>query len=648
MLDATGTRGLAGTPPEHPIRHGREPSSDPDRPGPRFGLLGPLLVHGGAGPVAMPGARQRVALATLLLRANQVVPVDDLIDNLWPDQPPTTARDQVVNVVSGLRRRLGTAAGPAGRESLVTRPTGYLLRVDADELDVERCEALIRDADAHAAAGRLPQAVAALRTALALYRGPALADVPGRFAVAEARRLEELRLAAVEKLMEAEFALGRHRDVVPGLARLVGEHPLRERLRGQLMVALHAVGRTGDALEIYRAGHRLMVQELGLDPSAELRVLERAIRADASAPAQTGPAPGEPARPGGAPSQLPPDVADFTGRAGEVAAIRQWLDPSSSPGTGTALPIVVVTGPAGVGKSTSATHVGHLVRADFPDGQLYVAPGRGDTAVVLARMLAALGLSPDAAPGGLDGQLRLYRSVTAARRCLIVFDDVAAAADVRPLLPGGSGCAVLITSRRRLAGLDGVHRLRLDVLSDVDSLALLSATAGPERVAAEPEAARRIVDLCGRLPLALRAAGTKAASPGDLRLGALADRLADPRLRLDELRVGSIDVRATLESDLRELPPAVARAARQLAALAPSPFSLPAAVAALGVTRARGEDLTDRLVEWGVLEYVPPQPSVPPRYRFPELVRLCLRGHSAPGGVRRERAGRSRDHASGS
>ncbi|MEV1329253.1 BTAD domain-containing putative transcriptional regulator [Micromonospora costi] len=598
-------------------------------------------MRGAAGPVAMPGARQRVALATLLLRANHVVPLDDMVDNLWPDRPPATARDQVVNVMSGLRRLLATAGGAAGRASLVTQPIGYLLRVDADELDVERCQAFTREADAHAAAGRLPQAVTALRTALSLYRGPVLVDVPGRFAASEARRLEELRLALVEKLMEAEFALGRHRDVVPYLARLVEEHPLRERLRGQLMVALHAVGRTADALEVYRAGHRLMVRELGLDPSAELRRLEQAIRVDAEA---AGTRPGEPPTPVGVPAPLPPDVTDFTGRADEVATTRRWLHGGSA---GTALPIVVVTGPAGIGKTALASRVAHLVRADFPDGQLHVTSGGADTAAVLARMLTALALPPEAIPDDLDARVRLYRSVTASRRLLIVLDGVAEAAHVRPLLPGGAGCAVLVTSRRHLAGLDGARRIRLDALSVTDALALLGTTAGPERVAADPEVARRIVDLCGRLPLAVRAAGARAASSGWPGLREFADRLADTELRLDELRAGPIDVRAAIESELAELPPPVERAARRLAALDPSPLSLAAVAATLGVSREDAEDLTDHLVEWGVLEYVASRSPAPPRYRFPELVRWCLRGQSRPGGDA-EAAGRvPSSHAAG-
>lgn len=263
-------------------------------PGPEFGVLGPLEARIGSGPVFLPSVRQRIVLAALLLRPDQVVPLDDIVDSLWPERPPATARDQVVNVVSALRRLLGGAGRPATRQWLATQPPGYRARIGPGRLDVEKFEALVRTADAQSGAGHPERAAPNLRTALELWRGPALADVPARFAVNEARRLEELRLAALEKLMEAEFALGRHRDLVPELTRLVAEHPLRERLRGQLMVALHAIGRTGDALAVYRAGHRLMVDELGLDPGAELRRLERTILAGAGAGSGRLPGPASP------------------------------------------------------------------------------------------------------------------------------------------------------------------------------------------------------------------------------------------------------------------------------------------------------------------------------------------------------------------
>jgi DNA-binding SARP family transcriptional activator len=568
------------------------------------------------------------------------------VDSLWPERPPATARDQVVNVVSALRRLLGAAGRPATRQWLATQPPGYRARIGPGQLDAEKFEALVRTADAQSAAGHPERAAPHLRTALELWRGPALADVPARFAVNEARRLEELRLAALEKLMEAEFALGRHRDLVPELTRLVAEHPLRERLRGQLMVALHAIGRTGDALAVYRAGHRLMVDELGLDPGAELRRLERAILAGAGrAPAVAGPPGARPAPPERVvvafPAQLPRDVADFTGRRDEVAAICRLLVAEPAGGSGAdgppaaiAVPVVVVTGPPGVGKSALATHVAHLMRARFPDGQVHFdlrgIRGHENPAGVLTRVLLALGVPRAEVPADLPGRVQLYRSITAPRRVLVVLDDTVDAAQARPLLPGGAGCAVLITSRAELAGLEGAHRVRLDTLPVDDALSLLAAAAGAHRVAAEPVPARRIVDLCGRLPLALRVAGGRAAVQPELSLRRLADRLADPDRRLNELRVGGLDVRASLAASLRGLTPEEALAARRLALLDVTSFPLWTVTALLRVDPAEAEDLVDRLVERHIIECAGPDALDQPRYRLAELARVFLRERAQP------------------
>jgi len=641
MIAASGTREAAVT----TSGNGRsmefahcETAGDP---GPEFGVLGPLEARDGSGRVALPSARQRVVLAALLLRADQVVSLDEMVDSLWPERPPATARDQVVNVMSALRRLIG-AGRPATRQWLVTQPPGYRARIAPGQLDVENFETLVRTADADSVAGRPERAAPNLRTALGLWRGPALADVPARFAVVEARRLEELRLAALEKLMEAEFALGRHRPLVPELTQLVAEHPLRERLRGQLMVALHAIGRTADALAVYRAGHRLMVDELGLDPGAELRRLERAILAGtaSAAPARRARlvAAAPDARPAprekvvvAFPAQLPRDVADFTGRRDEVQAISQRLgaEQADGPGAATAVPVIVVTGPPGVGKSALVTHVAHLTRIRFPDGQVHVdlsgTRGHEDPAGVLARMLVALGVPRAEVPDDLPDRVQLYRSMTASRRVLVVLDDSVDAAQARPLLPGGAGCAVLITSQAELTDLEGAYRVRLDALPTDDALALLAAAAGSHRVAAEPTAARSIVDLCGRLPLALRVAGGRAAVQPELSLRRLADRLADPDRRLDELRAGGLDVRAALAASLRGLAPEVTLAARRLALLDVTNFPLWTVAAILQVPPAEAEDLLDRLVERHIIECAGVDALDQPRYRLPELVRLYLR-----------------------
>ncbi|MFG2057047.1 BTAD domain-containing putative transcriptional regulator [Micromonospora sp. NPDC048930] len=609
-----------------------------------FNILGPLEVRGRSGPVPLPGARQRIVLAALLLRRNRVVSVDELIDGLWPERPPATAREQVLTVVSALRRQLGDNGRPGVDRLLVTRSPGYLLRVGDGQLDVARVERLVREAEREDLAPQ-PRAVA-LRAALALWRGPALADVPAPFATAEAHRLAELRLAILVRVIDLELTLGRHAALVPELTRLVEEHPLRERLRGQLMIALDAVGRTAEALEVYRDGRRRMADELGIEPGTELRQLERAIlagtrpRADAGQPAppsrpETGPEPapvpdqdpGPPPPPVARPAQLPADLADFTGRGTEVDELRRRL--TSAAATATAVPVAVVSGKPGVGKSALAVHVAHLLRSDFPDGQLYVdLHGTQDRpqqpADVLGRALVALGTHRAAIPDDLEERILLYRSVTAERRVLVVLDEAASAAQVRPLVPGGSGCAVLVTSRSDLADVAGVHHLDLDVLPDADALALLRATVGAERVAAEPAVAARLVELCGWLPLAVRIVGARLAARPHWSLRRMADRLADQH-RLDELHHGDLEVRASLELSFRGLDPHADAAAQLLALLAAPSFPTWVAGAVLQRPVAVAEALIDQLVQHRIVEYAGQDALGQDRYRFHDLVRLLLR-----------------------
>ncbi|MCW3815595.1 tetratricopeptide repeat protein [Micromonospora sp. DR5-3] len=614
-----------------------------------FNVLGSLEVRGRSGLIPLPGARQRVVLAALLLRRNRVVSVDELIDGLWPESPPATAREQVLTVVSSLRRLLGDTGRPGGDRLLVTRSPGYLLRIEDEQLDLARVEQLLRDADQDG----LPLKVraAALRAALALWRGPELTDVPSPFAASEAHRLAELRLATTEKLVDAEFALNRHAELVPELTRLVAEHPLRERLRGQLMTALDAVGRTAEALEVYRAGRRRMADELGIEPGVDLQRLERAILAgtdhrsdddqrpaarlaarDAAAEPEPRPAAEVAYPPVALPAQLPADVGDFTGRVAEVDELCRRLT-QAGPAVDAAVPVVIISGIPGVGKSALATHVGHRLRARFPDGQLYVGlRGTHDRpqqpAEVLGRVLVALGTHRAAIPDDVEERILLYRSITAERRVLVVLDDAASAAQVRPLVPGGSGCAVLVTSRSHLTDVEGGYHLDLDVLPDEDGLALLRAMVGAERVAAEPSVAARLLELCGWLPLAVRIVGARLASRPHWSLHRLADRLADQH-RLDELHHGDLEVRASLQLSFRGLEPDADRAGQLLALLAVPSFPSWAAGAVLQRPVAVAEALLDQLVQHRIVEYAGQDAAGQDRYRFHDLVGLLLRERAA-------------------
>lgn len=508
-----------------------------------FGVLGPLVVTVAGRPVSVAGRRQRELLAVMLLRANQVVSVDLLTDLFWRGRPPASAGRQVQNCVGRLRRTLASGGVPPA--VIETWPGGYLLRVTDDELDALSFARGV-DAGRRLAADRPDAAVAAFRGALALWRGTPLADVDDDLVAQEARRLRERRLDVIEECVELELRLGRHRETAAELAGLVRDHPLRERLWARLMVALHRDGRKAEALTAYRRARTKLIAELGVEPGPELRALHQAMSTGDSSPDAAG-------RNVAVPHQLPPDTADFTGR-GEITARLVGL---SSP-AGHAVPIVAISGRAGVGKTTLAVHVAHRLLDAFPDGQLYVDLRGGQQLQVtpeevLARFLRALGVAGAAVPEGLEERAEMYRSRLGEQRVLVVLDNAVDEAQVRLLVPGGAGCAVLVTSRSPLAALPGARRVVLDVLEPAPAVRLLSLIAGSDRVAAQPQAAHDLVRLCGYLPLALRIAGARLASRPDEPLAWMAERLGDESARLTELTYGDLEVRASLALSYRGL-----------------------------------------------------------------------------------------------
>jgi DNA-binding SARP family transcriptional activator len=427
-----------------------------------FGLLGPLQVRLGGTDVPVRAARQRAVLAALLLSANQVVPVAELAALLWGAAPPPSARVTVQNYVLRLR----TALGPAGRARISTQlgqPGGYLIRVEPGELDVHRFEALLAGARAAAGTGAWPAAAERARAALALWRGEPLADVESAgLAGREGARLAGLRLQALEARIEADVRLGGHAEVITELQRLIGEHPRRERFHAQLMLALYSCGRRAEALAAYRRARGVLIAELGTEPGAELRELHQRMLAADPGLGGTGWAAG-PARP--VPRQLPAAATAVTGRAAELAALTSLLDRASG---GQAVPIGVIGGPAGAGKTTLAVGWAHQAAGRFPDGQLYVNLGGADwpvpAEVALAAFLTSLGLPGDQIPAEPDERAARFRSLLAGRRVLVVADNAWSAEQVRPLLPGSAACMALVTSRDPLAGLvarDGAWRLDL-------------------------------------------------------------------------------------------------------------------------------------------------------------------------------------------
>jgi DNA-binding SARP family transcriptional activator/predicted negative regulator of RcsB-dependent stress response len=593
----------------------------------QFRLLGPLEVWDGDERVDLGGAKQRALLALLLLQANRTVPRTQVINWLWDREPPRTAGDLVHAYVSRLRRALRPCTGEPSAQRLRTQPSGYLLKVEPDELDLDRFERLVDQAQQGMAAGDLELAAGILRQALGLWHGSALANLPTTLAVdAERARLEEARLVALEERLEVDLRLGRHAQLVGELEALVASYPDRERLQHQLMLALYRSGRQTKALTVYRNTRQMLVEELGLEPSPALQQLERAIlRADpALEPAlPTASATLDEPGPRHGSCQLPPDIEDFTGREAVVAEVQQLLERDRR----TAIVISAIAGKAGVGKTALAVRVAHRLRPRFADGQLYVNL-RGveaqalDPAEVLAGFLRALGVDGAEIAEGLEERARQYRSRLADRRVLVVLDNAASEAQVRPLLPGSQGCAVLVTSRMRLSGLEAAHPLCLDVLEPDQAVELLGKLAGSGRVAAEPEAAATIVGLCGWLPLAVRIAGARLAGRPHWRLAELVERLADEHRRLDELATGDLEVRASVALSYRGRTKEERRLFRLLGLLVAPSFPAWVAATLLDTRLTDAEGLLERLVDAQLVESAGQDQAGQLRYRLHDLLRL--------------------------
>jgi DNA-binding SARP family transcriptional activator len=592
-----------------------------------FRILGPVEVWDGARPLNPGGSKPRALLAVLLLHANQVVSTDHLVDQLWDEAPPLTARNLIQVYVSRLRQVLHhhrDARAPA--PVLATRPSGYLLRVEPGELDLHRFERLTAEARRAGADGDLEGAAERWCAALELWRGPALAgaasEVLQRTVVP---RLEEARLMALEERLEVDLRLGRHAQLVGELEALVAARPERERLCQQLMLALYQSGRRAQALAVYRSTRRVLAEELGLEPGPALQQLERTILlGDPALPAAEGTQRGPTFPPG--PCQLPPDVDDFTGREAAVAQVQQLLEGEQA----TAIVISAIAGKAGVGKTALAVRVAHRLRPHFPDGQLY-ANLRGaeaqamDPADVLAAFLRALGVDGARILEGLEERVQQYRARLADRRVLVVLDNAASEAQVRPLLPGSRGCTALVTSRASLSGLEAAHPLRLDVLDPDQAVQLLATLAGPARVAAEPQAAQQIVRLCGLLPLALRIAGARLANRPQWRLALLAERLADKHRRLDELKTGDLEVRASFALSYHGRSQGERQLFRRLGLVAAPSFPAWVAACLLDMDSAEAEARLERLVDAQLVEAAGQDQAGQLRYRLHDLLGVFAR-----------------------
>jgi DNA-binding SARP family transcriptional activator len=588
-----------------------------------FRLLGPLEAWTGQDWTEISASKQRSLLATLLLHPGQLVPADVLAEELWPDGPPAGPGNLVSGYVHHLRRLIGDRAGRV----LVTRPPGYQVVLGPGDLDAGLFARLVADGRQALADAEPRQAAELLTDALGLWRGRPLADVyPTPLVAAEASRLEESRVEAVELLAQANIACGRHAQLVPELRRLATDWPMRETLWSALIRSLYSAGRQAEALEAYAQAREAISDQLGVDPGAELQQLYlQILNAD---DAQTVVAPAHPRERPVAPAQLPADIADFTGRAGQVAQLRGLLAGSGAGGNPGAVRVAIVVGAGGLGKTALAVHAAHLLASEFPDGQLYAnlhgATQPADPSEVLARFLRALGAEPAQIPLEEEERAAYFRTMLAGKRVLIVLDDARDAAQVRPLLPGSASAVVLVTARRRLPELAGSNVLDLDVLPLDEARTLFVLVAGQERAVAEPAATEDVLAACAGLPLAIRIGGARLAARGSWTVRTLADRLADERNRLDELKAGNLAVRASFEVSFASLPgPETpggvdpATAFRLLGLWTGRSVSLAAAAALLGEDEDAVAEALDVLADANLLDS-----RAPDRYRFHDLLRV--------------------------
>ncbi|MFC0112328.1 AfsR/SARP family transcriptional regulator [Kibdelosporangium aridum] len=557
--------------------------------------------------------RQRVVLAALLLNANRVVPVERLAECIWDGNLPSSAYPTVRTYVMRLRQVLGEEAG----SRIVTRSPGYMIQLDRHETDLSRFGDLRRAAALLVEAGDLASASIRLREALDLWHHAPLMDVQSRtLCEAEVPRLEELRVQTFELHADVEVKLGRHAGLIPVLWREITRYPLREGLAARLMLALFHAGQQARALEVFRQVRTTLVEELGTEPGTDLQqALRTVLSAGAEDPPDAGTVPVTRPRP----AQLPAAPPDFTCRERQLKTVHGLLAADSIPGT---VSTVVITGGAGCGKSALAIKAAHGLKRQFRDGQLYAELSGSDPrparpARILSRFLTQLGVGRAAIPQSLDEMTALYRSLVADTPILVVLDDAADAAQVRPLIPGGNGSGVIITSRRRLPDLEGARTIVAVPLDEEDSIAMLAGILGRHRVEAEPVAARSIAANCGGMPLAIRIAAARLLDHPHWSLTGMAERLADTAKQLDELQVGDLSVRGALSTAFAALNgPHPATALRMLGAAGVDTVDATKLAVLMDCDHRTAEGIFDQLLNAHLLSHTGAK-----RYTLPRLHR---------------------------
>ncbi|TDC51983.1 tetratricopeptide repeat protein [Jiangella ureilytica] len=593
-------------------------------------LLGAFTLLRGTTPVPL-ARRPAVLLAALALRIDTPVSYDTLTELVWsPEELPASSRRAIQTYASRLRDVLG-------RDALMAHGDGLRLDLDPDQVDLHRFRRLVATTREEA-----QEELATLTEALALWTGPPLSGLASeQFAEIEAPAILDELLGVVERRNDLRLQLGDIDDAfVASLRRMTSEHPWRERTWCHLMLALYRTGQQGEALATFARLVGVLREDLGIDPGAEATQLhQRMLAADRELLEPAQPAqPAQPPKPASSsatppppPAQLPAGSPSFVGRQRELAALAELLERPAD-----RVLLAVVSGPAGIGKTTTVLEAAHRARARFPDGQLFAEGTSGGAAVpereVLGAFLRDLGVASDDIPPSLPDRAALFRSLCARRRLLVVIDDAHSADQITAVLPGAGGCAVLVTSRRRLA-VPANLSVDLDLISAAESRELLATLVGKDRLAAEPEAATAIVETCAGSPLALLIVGGRLATRPSWPLAHLRDRLAGPG-RLAELRLDGRSVEAALDATAGLLDPPDEARFRELGALPVDLVDVESAAALWEVGRSEARGLLEQLCDVRLVEAATPE-----CYAWHGLVGSYLRDRPpARGGAGRRRA----------
>ncbi len=587
-----------------------------------FRVLGPIELWSAGLQCDLGPTRVRSVLAILTLTPRTLVPTDVLIDRVWDTRPPPKARESLSVYVTRLRGSLRQAIGESVR--VTGRDSGYELDVDPDTIDLHQFRRLRRRADALAADGDADQAALLLRKADGLWRGQAFAGIRGDWMARMRDSLEQERRAAILKRIECELELGRHADLVGELHHLLAQYPLDEAFISHQMTALYGSGRPGEALSLYRDIRSRLIEEQGTEPGPLLSELhQRILRHDPQlAVRSAGPDQGRIASPGqgriARPDTLPPGTSEFVGRSEELELLTR--EDGETPR------VSVIEGLAGVGKTALALQAARAVAGQYPDGTFYLNlhthdPGHPSLDATEAQHLLLRMLTAPATqiPDTPAERAALLRAQLSRRRAVVILDDADADDQIRPLLPEAGQCLILITTRRKLPGLEGARALTLDALTIDEAITLFQRVAGqdpaPEDGDAEEEAAMA-VELCGRLPLAIQLAAGRLAQDYPPRLGDLVEELSNSAARSAGPASASPEVMSAFDLAYRALEPAHQRFFRRLGMSPSAHISLQAAAALGGGTLAETEEGLAALLDHHLLAHAPGG-----QFRFHDLIR---------------------------